>query len=175
MQLKLENNFNETIKALSEHGLVFGGSFALNLVGLLNREIKDLDVITNDQALFDKLNNQLFNPPYTELPQDKNDHESISLEFIDGEPLIRKTLKINDVNICLFKRDKIEYFEVNYNGETIKIQNILDILKVKAAYSKLEFASGNKHQYDLKYVEEQKEACVKTTIKEKKTSDELPF
>jgi hypothetical protein len=121
---------------------IFGGSIALNGVGLLNRKISDIDVFFGYWQSLSK--NGFTQLPTTEFLSD-------TVTNINGKEIQRTGLKINGVKVCAFKVDNEELqcssvsFIRNEKTRTIKIQNVNYAIQAKIAYS----SKTQKHKDDL--------------------------
>ena len=80
-----------------EPTIVFGGSIALNAVGLINRPIKDVD-------MFKPLNSSL-TPIITQLQTTiETTIGSDTVTDVNGNHIQRTSLKINNINCCICYR-----------------------------------------------------------------------
>jgi len=118
---------------------IFGGSIALNAVGLLNRKVSDID---------------LFFPEIESLSKNKflsieNEGEitSDTVTNTNGKEIQRTGAKIAGVKTCCFKVDdeELQYSKFAFLGRTIKIQSVNYAIQAKRAY---EF-KNEKHKSDL--------------------------
>lgn len=125
---------------------VFGGSIALNAIGLINRPISDID-------LFFQINESLSKNNFLSI---ENDGQILSdtITNTNGIEIQRTGAKIAGVKTCCFKvpdeelqcskhkfvRNKIEY--------TICIQNVNYAIEAKKSYS----ARNPKHINDLENI-----------------------
>lgn len=111
-------------KLISCDKIIYTGSFALNLMGITDK-VKDLDVIvvnpsTDTLAVLERLH-----VPYikTDYPKDPRQFrivvDSVSVDI---------WVETNKVEDCL---------EVNYDGLTINIAKVNNIIKAKKRYKKL--------------------------------------
>ena len=123
--------------------VVFGGSIALNAIGVISRKISDID-------LFFSLNASLSKVGFLQV---ENDGEIISdtVTNTNGKEIQRTGAKILGVKTCCFK---VENEELSHSlhafrrGEkeiTICIQNINYAIEAKRAYS----SKNAKHKQDL--------------------------
>lgn len=149
---------------------IITGSLALNLYGLIYRDIHDIDVLIKDKNRYDH---------YFDKHSYNNDTPSINrLGF--KEHSYKKIYKSNNIlanTLLLIFRDVIELFTRNdyyqvdyfvdngsryntfeYNGHTFKIHNVLDIIEQKLLLMKnieeielfiSSFSSQLKHKEDL--------------------------
>lgn len=138
----------DTLQSLSKD-IVFGGSIALNAVGVIDRPIHDIDLMTLRSSSLNYYN-------LMGIVCATKDVKEISetITDVNGEQVIRIGAKINDVNICIFKLKKVNYSEFKFSGRTIKIQNINDAILAKRAYSQKNVSSAGKHLHDVKSFEE---------------------
>jgi hypothetical protein len=152
MNKNLENNnilSDDTLLVIEnlikvEPTIVFGGSIALNAVGLINRPIKDIDI-------FKPLNSSL-TPIITQLQTTiETTIGSDTVTDVNGNHIQRTSLKINNINCCCFKVSDEELqhskYRFNRNGKeySINIQNINYAILAKQSYSK----RNPKHKLDI--------------------------
>lgn len=117
--------------------VVFGGSIALNAVGLISRKINDVDIF---------------------LPMNENFKQFLSIGVLDemtsdtvtdmnGKEIQRVGAKINDVKVCCFKvgDEELEHSNFTFFNRKIKIQNVNYAIIAKKTYSK----KNKKHRDDL--------------------------
>ncbi len=122
--------------------VVFGGSLALNAIGLINREIKDLDLffpITTFNAGFMDILNHVDTGVGSDTVTD-----------INGIEIERTALKINNVKACCFKvpKEQLEHSIFVVNGRNLRIQNVNHAISAKICYSK----HNPKHTTDLENI-----------------------
>lgn len=125
--------------------IIFGGSMALNAIGLIKRPIKDIDVFINDSF---KQSGLL---EYCIEYSSKN--ESLDCTDINGEPIPRLSAIFNDIHVCIFRVKEFNYSKFNFLGRTINIQNINEAILAKRAYSLMEYKNVEKHKEDIKTIE----------------------
>ena len=125
---------------------VFGGSIALNAIGLINRQISDID-------LFFGINESLTKNGFLQI----NRHDGIMSDTVtntNGVEIQRTGVKIAGVKTCCFKVSDEELqhskYIFNRNGKEFKIciQNVNYAIEAKKAYSK----RNPKHQNDLESI-----------------------
>ena len=125
---------------------VFGGSIALNAVGLLNRKISDIDLFIGRNESLSK---------YLTIFDENNDNNanitSDTVTDINGTELQRTGAKIGGVKICCFKvnPEMLQHSNVNFLGRTICIQNVNHAIIAKMTFAH----KNNKHKEDLKQIE----------------------
>jgi hypothetical protein len=135
--------------------VVFGGSIALNAVGLLNRKISDID-------LFFHYNESLTNNSLLFI-ENIEDGEILSdtVTDVNGKEIQRTGIRIKGIKICAFKVDneELQHSEIELFGKKIKIQNVNYAIQAKIAYSKKnnnknnEYKKNNKHEVDLNSID----------------------
>lgn len=120
---------------------VFGGSIALNAVGLLNRKISDIDIFFE---IGDSLNKNGF------LTIESTEFGSDTVTDTNGKAIQRTSAKIKGVKCCVFKVDKeeLQHSKFSFLGRTINIQNVNYAIQAKIAYSK----NTKKHSDDLNFI-----------------------
>jgi hypothetical protein len=125
--------------------IIFGGSLNLLLNGLLNREIKDIDILLpKTTSLGDFIDNNNI---------DDENISSGSIEDENGNEIQRTSLKINGINICCFKvEEELLDYDVLTNPMhyifPIKLQSLKHVIRAKILYSK----KDKKHTEDLVYI-----------------------
>lgn len=120
---------------------VFGGSLALNAVGLITRKIKDIDVFFPEDALISK---ELFSGEPATYPSEH-------VEIINGTFVSHSGFDIDDVSVCFFKVDSelLLSSPIEFSGRKVNIQNVNYAILAKLAYA----AKGyDKHKKDLKNI-----------------------
>ena len=125
---------------------VFGGSIALNAIGLINRQISDIDLFFSNRQSLSK---------HGFLQIIKGEITSDTVTNTNGNEIQRTAAKIEGVKTCCFSVDNEELqhskYIFNRNGKEFKIyiQNVNYAIEAKKAYSK----RNPKHQNDLKSIE----------------------
>lgn len=119
--------------------VVFGGSIALNAVGLINRKVSDID-------LFFQYNDSLTKNGFLSIEND-GQITSDTVTNTNGVEIQRTGAKINGVKTCCFKVDQeeLQHSKAKVFGRTICIQNVNYAIQAKIAYS----AKNDKHKSDL--------------------------
>jgi hypothetical protein len=126
--------------------VIFGGSIALNAVGLLNRKVSDIDVFFPYSQSLSK--NGFTQIPTTEILSD-------TVTDTNGNPIQRTGLKVNGIKVCAFKvgDNELQYSTVLFtrNGKILKIniQNVNYAIQAKIAYT----SKNPKHKEDLKTID----------------------
>lgn len=124
-------------------GAVFGGSIALNAVGLINRKISDID-------LFFPLRESLTRNKLLNL-QDDVQVLSDTVTDVNGNDIQRTGATIAGVKSCCFKvsDDELQHSKHQFTRDsityTINIQNVNYAVQAKRAYSN----KNEKHKSDL--------------------------
>lgn len=123
---------------------IFGGSIALNAVGLLNRPISDIDLFFNKGI-------SLCRNGFLDVP---NSDIALSDTVTDstGSKIQRTGIILNGVHICCFKVDDdyLQCSPITFLGRTINIQNVNFAILAKMAYGNKSF---EKHSKDLQVIE----------------------
>jgi hypothetical protein len=143
---------SELLKAIDElllnsTDIVFGGSIALNAVGVIKRPIKDIDLMTLKR--FPLNHYGLIN--YIQKNESKEASETTT--DVNGVDIIRVPAKVKNINVCIFKVENISFSEFIFLGRKIKIQNINEAILAKRAYSEKPFKSCVKHKRDIKEID----------------------
>jgi hypothetical protein len=122
---------------------VFGGSIALNAVGLLNRKVSDID-------LFFAENESLSKNGFLSI-QNSGEILSDTVTNTNGKEIQRTGAKIAGVKTCCFKveNQELQNSKVNFLGRTICIQNVNYAIQSKIAYS----SRNPKHKEDLSNID----------------------
>jgi hypothetical protein len=119
---------------------VFGGSIALNAVGLINREIKDID-------LFFGLDESLQKNGFLTYISDGITSDTVT--DVNGNDIQRTGAKINNVNVCCFKVSQEELSHSKYHFNRDGISYVINIQNVNyAIIAKKTYQSRNKKHYD---------------------------
>jgi len=128
---------------LKNKDLVFGGSLAVNAVGIIKRPIKDLDIIIPNREIATDLFNEILkvHPDTDELYEDLTD--------VNGEPVVRVGGKIHEVPVCFFVNKSISFSTFGFLGRKININNVNDIILAKLSYMQKPGKSFEKHQGDV--------------------------
>jgi hypothetical protein len=118
---------------------VFGGSIALNAVGLLNRRISDIDIFILENSEFPSIIKEL-----TEFVSD-------TVTNVNGKEVQRTGGKINNVKICIFKVnvEELQHSQFTFLGRRINIQNVNYAIQAKISYAgKRIIIENNKNCYN---------------------------
>lgn len=171
----LSEKMLNVIKELTNQypNIVFGGSIGLNAVGLIEREIGDVDLFVdeNHQILKSKyfksetvIENENKYEPKSDKPFDLNNLDSSCLNTKkqeedqespdpDDPNTTRLSLTIDDVKVCVFKTSNPELlnsFKFKVEDIEINIQHIKHALIIKQKYvKKLSGTNKQKHLNDL--------------------------
>lgn len=133
------NNLNRVIKILLENEpeLIFCGSVALNMLGLINREPNDIDLVTSINK--DWSNSKLLGKINDDRRLLKNYHNNT------------RSFYINNVKIEIFEIDNLNfdiiYYKINNKLYNVRVQKLSDILDAKKNFG------GKKHNKDLKNIQ----------------------
>lgn len=150
MENSLENKeilSDEILKAIdliikNTPNAVFGGSIALNAVGLINRKISDIDLFFHNNESLKKngfleidINEQILSDTVTNM---------------NGVNIQRTGTKIAGVKVCCFKvsNKELQSSPFEFLGRKIFIQNVNYAIMAKIAYAD----KNNKHKEDLKQI-----------------------
>lgn len=115
---------------------VFGGSIALNAVGLISRSIGDIDIFLPERTTLSQF-----------LMDKQIDITSDTVTDMNGKEIQRTGVKIGDVKVCVFKVDdeELKHSCIDFFGRKIKIQNINSAIIAKRTYAD----KNGKHKKDL--------------------------
>lgn len=123
-----------------DENIVFGGSIALNAIGLIERRINDIDIFLPIEYSLSK-NKFLTTIDEFTLSDTVTDMNGIEIQ--------RTGAKIGNVKICVFKVED-EYLRHSlfpFLGGGIKIQNVNNAIMAKKFYQ--EKTNNKKHTSDL--------------------------
>jgi len=122
---------------------VFGGSIALNAVGLINRKVSDID-------LFFHLNESLTKNGFLSINEGVQ-VLSDTVTNMNGLEIQRTGAKIEGVKACCFKvpDEELQHSVVEFLGRKIRIQNVNHAIAAKMTYAD----KNNKHKEDLKEIQ----------------------
>lgn len=140
----LPNDILKAIDLIIEKtpNVVFGGSIALNGVGLINRKISDID-------LFFRLHESLTENGF--LPIENTQILSDTVTNVDGKEIQRTGVIVNGVKVCCFKvsDEELNHSKIRFLGRTIYIQNVNYAIAAKRTYAD----RNDKHKEDLKVID----------------------
>jgi len=123
---------------------IFGGSVALNAVGLLNRKISDIDLFFGEYESLSKNN-------FLSLATEKDGQIlSDTVTDVNGKEIQRTGAKIAGIKTCCFKVgiQELQSSSFNFLGRTILIQNVNYAIMAKMSYAK----NNDKHKIDLENI-----------------------
>jgi hypothetical protein len=147
--------------------IIYCGSFGLKLHGLLEREVKDLDIITTKNYYSAEFIGRIENI--------KKGNESGSGEFkCEGVKVMCFKTNVMGKGIDVFYTPKAPEFNLIeiVPGVIIKVEKPFGAIKAKVSYlNSNQRINKEKHIADLNYIENL--FCVKTKIEE--PIDDLPF
>lgn len=121
---------------------VFGGSIALNAVGLINRKVADID-------LFFPLNESLNKNGFLSI-ENYGEILSCTVTNINGMEIQRTGVNIAGVKTCCFKvtDEELQHSKIEFLGRKICIQNVNYAIIAKMTYAN----KNKKHKEDLKQI-----------------------
>jgi hypothetical protein len=133
----------KTLKEVSDNcpTAVIGGSIAFISRGMLSREPKDIDVFLGYNDSMTRVG--IMDCNISQIGSD-------TVTDINGEEIQRTAIKINGINVCVFKvKDEyLQFDEVLYEGLSIKAQKPLYGIEAKKVYAK----KNKKHEKDLEEI-----------------------
>ena len=163
--LKLNNEFPD---------IVFGGSIALNAVGLIERKIGDIDIFVHEEHKilessyvldYKSSENQRVKDKKNEQPKNVFDYFSKQAEFGEmkangdvfsenGLCTLRTGIIIDNIKVCIFEvqnEDELKSFRFKIDDSNeINLQNIFHAIKTKCLYVRKSFSPNlDKHLSDL--------------------------
>ena len=157
---------------------IISGSLALNLYGLINRDIKDIDILISDKDRYSNYNNN-YNHLYSndeKIIKDKRlgyikfSHSSFKVSTIKSKyvllnyiintysPVFSNIVSIFSSNdeylVDFFENSDSSYETFTFNGHVFKIHNLLELIDIKQKIlnsdNKIGFSlSTHKHLTDL--------------------------
>jgi hypothetical protein len=130
---------------------IISGSLALNLHGLLDRPIKDIDLITTERPNFSLQNDRY---------GDENIKISSTIRL--GYSYIKERFKLKNifnkrntyqVDFFIDPHNSVKYNTFSFNGKTLKIQDPVQIIEQKISMvnnaDNYQFTAKQKHKLDL--------------------------
>lgn len=136
----MENNMKKAIQVLQEidPSIAIGGSVCLNVLGLMDREIGDLDIFVDKDKPFDIFKFRKVDEYYRDY--------KFTTDF-NGDVLERIPLLIHDVKVCIFKVPSylLQSLRMEVDGLEMNIQNPCFAIAGKVLFSK----HDDKHTDDL--------------------------
>jgi hypothetical protein len=124
--------------------VVFGGSIALNAIGLINRKISDIDLFFPETESLSR--NGFLNI------HNKTEMTSDTVTNTNGKVIQRTGAKIYNTKVCCFKveQEELQCSKFSFLGRTIFIQNVNYAIQAKIAYS----SKNPKNEKDLSEINE---------------------
>jgi hypothetical protein len=113
---------------LKNPNFIFGGSLALNAVGIIKRPIKDIDIVIEEGDIEEYDINGIVkkNPVKDECYETSQE--------IAGNVIKRYPASIHEVKVCFFVDKKATYSNFEFSGRSIRINSVNDIIIAKQAY-----------------------------------------
>ena len=132
---------------------VFGGSIALTAVGLLNREVGDIDLFFQEGDSLTR-NGFLKGEP-TMNPNIGSD----TITDVNGKQIQRTSVEVHGIKTCCFKIpfEQWQYSEILFNGRRMKIQNVNYAIAAKFAWQE----RNEKHKEDIEQIKRLIESVTK--------------
>lgn len=118
---------------------IITGSIALNLLGLINRNTTDIDILIKDSSRYSGYNNTKYGDEEVGI-----DNRLGFLKFNFQKGLFSRT-KIYEVDF--FKDLESRFIEFQFQDTTLKIQHPLEIISAKMGMSR-----SHKHYRDLEII-----------------------
>lgn len=109
---------------LKSKDIVFGGSIALNAVGIIKRPIKDLDIVIDRDLAYYGLDNL----------QKQEGHSAVEADEFVNKDVTRHALMINEIKLDVFQTKEIGFSTFKFLGRTIRINNVNEIIIAKKKY-----------------------------------------
>jgi hypothetical protein len=119
---------------------VITGSIALSLVGLIDREVSDIDILIKDTNRYSGYLNETYGDPETGLIDNRLGY--IIFGFKRGFFYKKRIYEVD-----FFKDLEAKYIEFEFEGVKLKIQHPLEIISAKMGMSK-----NHKHYRDLEII-----------------------
>jgi len=114
---------------LKNRNFIFGGSLALNAVGIIKRPIKDLDIII-DEGDIDEFD---IRGIVKKNPSKDNECYETSQE-IGGRQIKRYPASIHEVKVCFFVDPDPTYSVFKFKDRKIRINNVNDAIMAKRTF-----------------------------------------
>ncbi len=148
LEKNISPEIKETIKLILKKmpTAVFGGSIALNAVGLIDRKVGDIDLFMLEGK---SLNKRGFSDLASEFSF--SGFHSDFITNVNGYDVQRVGLKHGTTQICLFKvrKEELQHSFINFEGMEMRIQNVNYAIYAKATY----FDATGKHSIDIQMIE----------------------
>lgn len=128
---------------LKSKDIIFGGSLALNAVGIIKRPIKDLDIVIDHDLVhygLDKL-------PHQELGSDQPPTD------VFDKKVTRHALMLNEIKVDVFQTTEVGFSKFKFSGREIRLNNVNEIIIAKKQYMinpNIKKESYDKHFEDVK-------------------------
>lgn len=122
---------------------IITGSLALNIFGLLDRDISDIDILIKDSTRYSDYNKGYY---YQQIKGNELDMDSrLGYKILKYREsgILKRLFFPKKYKVDFFIEKNTNYLELSYKGHIYKVQHPLDILELK---SKL---TGHKHNRDL--------------------------
>ncbi len=119
---------------------IITGSIALNLFGLIDREISDIDILIKDTDRYSGYLNETYGDPETGMIDNRLGY--ILFDFKRGFFYKKRRYEVD-----FFKDLGTKYIEFQFEGVKLKIQHPLEIISVKMGMSR-----NHKHYRDLEII-----------------------
>jgi hypothetical protein len=145
------NKLIEKLKIIHaiEPNIIVGGSLALQWQGLMNRDIKDLDLIFHSDNPEDKIIPNRFLSDFLKLQNNVDDRSQRESDILD----VALTCQLEDVGVDIFLDDFAKY------SDKIILEKEVDNTKFKyldwtyIVPFKIKYYTGNsKHYKDIEYI-----------------------
>lgn len=119
---------------------IITGSIALNLFGLIDRELSDIDILIKDTDRYSGYLNETYGDPETGMIDNRLGY--ILFDFKRGFFYKKRRYEVD-----FFKDLGTKYIEFQFEGVKLKIQHPLEIISVKMGMSR-----NHKHYRDLEII-----------------------
>jgi len=148
LDLKVElvnlNRFKKELKYIKDNFTndIITGSLALNLFGIIERNISDIDIIIDDRERYEDYTlGILYGRPLGEHVMDNR--LGYKMFKVEKTGLFKKLQKTKYYKIDFFESSDSNYIEVDYDNHIYKLHNPIDILNTKSNLD------TDKHDNDL--------------------------
>lgn len=152
--IKLTTEQIEAIKFFNKKFpfIAFGGSLSLYLYGVINRQVKDLDLLVTPEYAQIIIHFLANHNHFVPKPGSLNDIAFAHNTFIGYHSFRTK----KNTDICLFVIKELNFRVFNFNGTMIKLQDIEEIISIKQMWIddlSISSSTRRKHEKDVKQVD----------------------
>lgn len=119
---------------------VISGSIALSLLGLITRDVSDIDILIKDEKRYPKYLNETYG-------DDESGNMDNRLGYVVFEYKPGLFSKTRQYEVDFFKDIDVKYIEFDFEGTTLKLQHPVEIISAKMGMTRV-----RKHYRDLEII-----------------------